>query len=49
KRQNSQSIEWTTECEAAFQRLKKELVQAPTLAYADFSLLFLVHTDASNQ
>ncbi len=49
KRQNLQNIEWTLECEAAFQQLKKELVQAPTLDYADFSLPFLVYTDASNQ
>lgn len=43
KRQNLQKIDWTLECEAAFQQLKKELVQAPTLAYADFSLPFGVH------
>lgn len=45
----SPPVEWSSECEAAFQQLKQELVQAPILAYADFTQPFLVYTDASNR
>uniref|UniRef100_A0A8C1WKU1 Gypsy retrotransposon integrase-like protein 1 n=1 Tax=Cyprinus carpio TaxID=7962 RepID=A0A8C1WKU1_CYPCA len=44
----SPSIMWDPECEAAFQQLKQELLQAPILAYADFNLPFILYTDASN-
>ncbi|KAG1933960.1 retrotransposable element [Pimephales promelas] len=42
-------ITWTPECETAFQRLKQELLQAPILAYADFTRPFVLYTDASNR
>lgn len=45
----SPPIQWSSECEAAFQQLKQELVQAPILAYADFTQPFVVYTDASNR
>lgn len=38
---------WTKECEDSFQTLKKRLASAPTLAYANFSLPFLLEVDAS--
>ncbi len=44
---------WNDDCEAAFQELKKRLVEAPALAYPDFSNLnenhFRLATDASNK
>lgn len=45
---SSPSINWTPECEAAFQCLKQELLQAPILAYADFSSPFVLYIDASS-
>lgn len=41
-------VPWNPECETAFQRLKQELLQAPILAYADFTQPFVLYTDASN-
>lgn len=38
---------WTPECETAFQGLKEALTKAPVLAFADFSLPFILYTDAS--
>ena len=40
-------VTWTPECEASFQALKQELLQAPILAFADFGLPFRLYTDAS--
>ncbi len=39
---------WTSECQQAFEHLKKELTCAPVLGYADFSLPFMLEIDASN-
>ena len=44
----SPPIVWSPECTAAFQRLKQELLQAPILAYADFTKPFILYTNASN-
>lgn len=38
---------WTKQCEESFQNLKSRLVSAPVLAYADFSLPFILEVDAS--
>ncbi|XP_062407933.1 uncharacterized protein LOC134099157 [Sardina pilchardus] len=38
---------WTSQCEQSFQDLKSRLVTAPLLAYADFSLPFILEIDAS--
>lgn len=38
---------WTNECEEAFQSLKRKLMTAPILGYPDYSLPFLLQTDAS--
>lgn len=40
-------VAWSTECEESFKALKEALVQAPILAFADFTLPFRVYTDAS--
>lgn len=49
KKAGSRSITWTEACEEAFRTLKTALVEAPVLAYADFTLPFRLYTDASNQ
>lgn len=38
---------WTSECEKGFNDLKATLVSAPVLAYANFSLPFILEIDAS--
>ncbi|KAJ8039167.1 hypothetical protein HOLleu_16800 [Holothuria leucospilota] len=38
---------WTNQCELAFNDLKEKLSTAPVLIYADFSLPFVLTTDAS--
>lgn len=43
----SARIQWTTDCQAAFDHLKQALLTAPILAYADFQLPFRLYTDAS--
>ena len=39
---------WTQQCEDSFEGLKGKLVGAPVLAYADFSLPFILEIDASH-
>ena len=39
---------WTDECQAAFERLKRELITAPVLEFPDYNGKFIVDTDASN-
>lgn len=43
----SARIQWTNNCQVAFDHLKQALLSAPILAYADFQLPFRVYTDAS--
>lgn len=38
---------WTEECSRSFEALKFKLTTAPVLAYADFSLPFILEVDAS--
>ena len=38
---------WTEECHRSFEALKAHLVSAPVLAYADFTLPFILEVDAS--
>ena len=40
-------IQWSPECEEAFNRLKKEITTAPLLAYPDFTKEFVLKIDAS--
>uniref|UniRef100_A0A667ZAE4 Gypsy retrotransposon integrase-like protein 1 n=1 Tax=Myripristis murdjan TaxID=586833 RepID=A0A667ZAE4_9TELE len=39
---------WTDECQQCFEALKTRLTTAPVLAYADFSLPFILEVDASH-
>uniref|UniRef100_A0A665U756 Gypsy retrotransposon integrase-like protein 1 n=1 Tax=Echeneis naucrates TaxID=173247 RepID=A0A665U756_ECHNA len=39
---------WTGECQQSFEALKTKLTTAPVLAYADFSLPFILEVDASH-
>lgn len=38
---------WTEKCDRSFEELKARLVSTPVLAYADFSLPFILEVDAS--
>lgn len=40
---------WTEDCETAFQTLKGRLTTAPVLGYPDYSLPFVLQTDASGE
>ncbi|XP_038162776.1 uncharacterized protein LOC119797673 [Cyprinodon tularosa] len=48
KKSGTKLIDWTLECQTAFERLKEALTQAPILAYADYTQPFSLYTDASN-
>lgn len=39
---------WSKECENAFKTLKKLLLSAPVLGYADFTKPFVLEIDASH-
>jgi len=39
---------WTEECQQIFEALKAKLTSTPVLAYADFSLPFILEVDASH-
>ncbi|KAL8596550.1 hypothetical protein ACOMHN_059391 [Nucella lapillus] len=41
------SRDWNAGCQSAFQELKDRLTSAPVLGYVDFSLPFILETDAS--
>ena len=41
-------MSWTEACQASFKTLKSKMVAAPVLAYADFSLPFILEVDASH-
>lgn len=47
KRTVSVTESWTEECSRSFEALKLKLTTAPVLAYADFSLPFILEVDAS--
>ena len=44
-----QKFFWSDECEERFRILKAKLTTAPTLAYPNFSEMFILDTDASNE
>ena len=41
-------IEWTAECQQAFEQLKQLHSQTPILAYTNYKKAFKLHTDASD-
>ena len=41
-----QEYDWTEECDAYFNTLKKKLVEAPILRFPNWSVKFHVHIDA---
>ena len=47
-RKMSRDFRWSTECQKAYEELKRRLVSPPILAYPDFSVPFLLQTDASD-
>lgn len=42
-------IQWSAEFQESFDALKAALTETPVLAYVDYSLPFVVYTDARNQ
>ena len=42
-----QEYEWIEECDASFDTLNKNLVEAPILRFPNWSVKFHVHIDAS--
>ncbi|XP_078248140.1 uncharacterized protein LOC144588713 [Pogona vitticeps] len=48
RKKTDDSIPWTSDCEAAFQRLKEALINYPVLRAPDFDREFIIYTDASN-
>ena len=49
KKSAPRKVVWTTECEQAFQELKKCLCGSPVLRSPDFTKTFIVQTDASDR
>ena len=45
----SSKVEWTAQCDRAFQELKRRLCMAPVLQSPDFSRPFVLQTDASDR
>ena len=43
------NIEWTEAANSAFEHLKELCVSAPILAYPDYQLPFILHTDSSSE
>ena len=48
-KKKTNEVEWTEQCEQAFNKLKKICSDTPILAYADYSKCFKVCTDALEQ
>ena len=48
-KKKTNEIEWTEQCEQAFNKLKEICSDTPILAYADYNKCFKVHTDTSEQ
>ena len=47
-RKNQHKFKWDAGCQAAFDHLKCKLTKAPILSYPDFTLPFILQTDASD-
>lgn len=48
KKDHPSLLEWTSECDTAFNQLKKQLCSAPVLPSPDFAHEFGLQTDASS-
>ncbi|XP_040275735.1 uncharacterized mitochondrial protein AtMg00860-like [Bufo bufo] len=48
KKKLPSAVDWTNDCETAFRALKAALLSFPVLQAADFTLPFIVQTDASD-
>ena len=46
-KKKTNEVQWTDTCEQAFGRLKEICSETPVLAYADYTKVFKIHTDAS--
>ena len=42
-------VEWTEAADSAFEHLKKLCISTPILAYPDYKLPFVLHTDSSSE
>ena len=47
KKSNLPEFQWTPACQEGFDQLKKTLMEAPVLAYPDYSKPFILETDTS--
>ena len=48
-KKNTKGFQWDPACQQAFDDLKQQLTSPPILTYPVFTLLFIVHTDASER
>ena len=48
QRKSKQPFQWDATCQLAFDILKQKLITPPILAYPDFTLPFIVYSDASD-
>ena len=47
-KKKKKKVQWTPECQGAFETLKEHCCATPVLAYADYKRPFRLHTDASD-
>ena len=47
-KKKKKEVQWTPECQEAFEALKEHCYTTPVLAYADYKRPFRLHTDASD-
>jgi hypothetical protein len=47
--EKNKAFEWTTECQASFEELKRRLSSAPVLVLPDLTMKFDIYCDASRR
>jgi hypothetical protein len=47
--EKNEAFEWTTECQASFEELRKRITSAPVLVLPDLTKKFDIYYDASRQ